>query len=276
MMELNQTTINTMVKELEQSIDEHIIAKDMFFTNCNCSTTNQIGECFSCRVNKVIESLRITINWLKLFTKNTMNVIEFIDLEAFCYTLNEIDQIEKLWIEPVFNEGNESDTNYDSIVIFAKTSRYTMDGQGCHVGYENVIYKWEAISKDELEITGIPKLLSNWVVNPIRYDIFHKDFPEEDVPEHQMDCDHDDQEFLNCGCADMFEGYMHPDDDFFYQDMNHIIEQCNWIEAEFDPDHRIWFLGNISFNIESYQNDSDYADYMNEENGSPSFESYSN
>jgi len=153
-----------------------------------------------------------------------------------------------------------------------------MNGNGFHVGYETITYRWKAYSKRELGITGIPYLLSSWVVNPNEYKVDHVELPPEDVPEHDSDCefkDDDEDDFCNCDCADMFEGYIHPDDDFLYQEMESILESCNWVEAEFNSETREWTLGYTSFNVGEYQTNKDYAESCDEDDGMPSFGNYS-
>jgi len=282
MMNLDYSVIKQIIKDLDKSINEHIIAKDLFFTNCNCGTPNQIGKCFNCRVQEVIDDLSCLKSHLEPLAKNTVNSIQFIDVESFCYTLGKRSDIHSIQIEPIWMDDNDQhNSNYHikGYSILAKYSRYTMDGMGYHVGYENVIFKWIAKSKRELGITGIPYLLSSWVINPNDFEIESKDLPENDNPEHDSDCqyygiENNKLDFDNCDCADMFEGYYQPDDDFFYEEMNHILEQCDWIEAEFNSDTREWKLGLTSFNIAEYQSNPDYAQSCNEDDGRPSFGDY--
>ena len=333
MMNLDYNVIKQIVKDLDKSINEHIIAKDLYNTNCQCHTPNQIGRCFICRINELIDNLDCLKSSLEPLSKNTINSIHFIDVESFCYTLGKQSNIDSISIEPVWefkNDDwniNDNDNIPIGYSILAKYSRYTMNGMGYHVGYENVTYKWKAQSKRELGITGIPYLLSSWVVNPNEFEIESKDLPPNDNPEHDSDCEvynnadwivkmyndkviesewtidgnrnksqayleaesevlkHKqykytdwtltrDNSFDNCNCADMFEGYYQPDDDFFYEEMNHILEQCDWIEAEFNSDTREWKLGLTSFNVAEYQSNPDYAQACNEEDGKPSFGDY--
>ena len=72
----------------------------------------------------------------------------------------------------------------------------------------------------------------------------------------------------------MFEGYFQPEDDFFYTEMNHILEYCDWIEAEFDSDKREWQLGFTSFDLNEFENEPDYKDSCIEDGGRPSFGDY--
>ena len=122
----------------------------------------------------------------------------------------------------------------------------------------------------------MPYLLSSWVVNPNEYEIINKDLPDEEEPIHNDDCEFKDDpdSFDNCDCAEFWEGYYPPDDDFFYQEMESILEWANWVEAEFDPDTREWTLGYTSFNVNEYQTNKDYADSCNEDDGMPSFGHY--
>ena len=278
MMELNHAVIQSIIKDVKKSISFHnyAIGEEQCFKK-------DVGEsnCHHCNLSEIIDDLSCLISHLKPIAKNTVNSIQFIDVESFCYTLGKQQSIDSISIEPIWNNPNP-DHNLDSdqpigYDIFANYSRYTMDGNGYHVGYENVKFNWKAISKRELGITGIPYLLSSWVVNPNEFEIESKDLPDNDIPEHDSDCefkDDDKDDFCNCDCADMFEGYFQPEDDFFYQEMNHILEYCDWIEAEFDSDTREWQLGLTSFNLNEYENEPDYKDSCNEDDGRPSFGDY--
>jgi hypothetical protein len=277
MMNLDYTVIQSIIKDLDKSINEHIIAKDLFNTDCQCHTPIQIGKCFICRVQEVIDDLSCLKSHLKPIAKNTINSIQFIDVESFCCTLGKQSNIDSIEIKPTWNFKNDDwnpddDENkpigYD---IFVKYSRYTMDGNGYHVGYENVTFIWKAISKRELGITGIPYLLSSWVVNPDEFEIHLKDLPANDIPEHDPDCIYKAEDFANCDCADSFEGYFRPEDDFFYQEINNTLEQCEWIEAEFNSDEREWTLGNVSYNLNEFENEPDYKESCIEDGGRPSF-----
>jgi len=275
MMDLDNSTMKKMLIDLGRSIEFHNSAIES--EECFKHEVEEVN-CHHCQLLEMIDDLNCLYSHLKPFAKNTVNSIQFIDVESFCYTLGKQSNIDSISIEPVWKFENDDWNINDNenkpigFSILANYSRYTMDGSGYHVGYENVTYKWEAICKEQLGIIGIPKLLSNWVVNPNEFEIESKDLPENDIPEHESDCN--ETEFDNCICADMFEGYYQPDDDFFYEEMNHILEFCDWIEAEFNPDTREWTLGYTSFDLNEYQNEPDYFDSCNEDNGKPSFGNY--
>jgi hypothetical protein len=80
---------------------------------------------------------------------------------------------------------------------------------------------------------------------------------------------------LDCFCGATEGGYYHPEDDFVYQEMNHIIESCSWEEAQFNSDNRTWELGNTSFEIDEYQSNQEYANSCNEDDGRPVIGEYS-
>jgi hypothetical protein len=129
-----------------------------------------------------------------------------------------------------------------------------------------------------LGIAGLPYLLSSWVVNPNEFEIIDRNLPPNDEPDpeynHDDDCPFKGQAFDDCDCLEFYDGYYQPDDDFFYQEIQSILESCNWIEAEFDPDTRKWTLGYTSFDVAEYQSNPDYADSCNEDDGMPSFSTY--
>ena len=280
MMEFNQKVIDSIINDVNKSIELHRIAKNLY-CSCNCNTPDQIGKCYFCKVKEVIDDLDCLISHLKPLNRNTIHHVQWIDVESFCYSLGKTGQINSIEIQPIFNGPNPEHPNSEPPIGFTihvtPTSRFAMDGNGFHVGYETVTYEWKAYSKHELGIAGLPYLLSSWVVNPNEYEIINKDLPDEEEPIHNDDCefkDDDPDSFDNCDCAEFWEGYYPPDDDFFYEEINSILEFTNWVEAEFDPDIREWTLGYTSFNVNEYQTNSDYADSCNQDNGMPSFGTY--
>ena len=282
-MEFNHNVINQIINDLDKSIDLHRLIP-ILYPHCTCNASKD-NKCFKCKSSEAIDDLDCLKSHLKPLNKNTISHIQYIDVEAFAYSLGKSGHVESIDIEPIYNDPDSEPLNPElnphlnsepviGFKVFVKTSRYAMDGNGFHVGYEVITYKWKAYSKRELGITGIPYLLSAWVVNPNEFDIESKDLPCEDVPEHESDCEFKDDDFTNCECAEFFEGYWHPEDDFFYQEINSILESCKWTNAEFDSETREWTLGFTSFNVHEYQSNPDYADNCTEDDGMPSFGHY--
>lgn len=282
MMEFNHQVINSIITDLNKSIDLHQKAS-VLYPNCNCKALQ--STCFHCKIIEVIDDLSCLKSHLKPLNKNTINHLQFIDVEAFAYSLGQSGHIQSIEIDPIFNNPDSEPLNPElnphlnsepviGFNIFVKTSRYAMDGNGYHVGYEVITYRWKAYSKRELGITGIPYLLSSWVVNPNEFEIESRELPAEDVPEHDSDCEYKADDFTNCECAEFFEGYWHPDDDFFYQEIQSILDSIKWTNAEFDSETREWTLGFTSFNVGEYQTNQDYADSCNQDDGMPSFGTY--
>ena len=271
-----------LIKTLDKSIELHRLIP-ILYPNCTCNNASEtIKKCFKCKSKEVIGTLDCLKSHLNPLNKNTINHLQFIDVESFVYSLGKSGHVESIEIKPEWASDSDyradlsSDQKPIGFTIFISTSRFAMDGNGSHVGYETVTYKWKAYSKRELGITGVPYLLSAWVVNPNEFEIESRELPPEDNPEHDPECEfaNDPDSFDDCDCADFFDGYWHPDDDFFYQEIQSILESCNWVEAEFDPDVRIWSLGYTSFNVNEYQTNKDYADSCNEDDGMPSFGNY--
>lgn len=287
MMNLDYSTIGQIIKDVDKSIDLHQKAS-VLYPKCNCKELGLESGCFYCKLIEAIDDLSRLKSHLNPLSKNTINSIHFIDLESFCYSLGSQGHVDSINVEPVWAIDPDSDPNPDHLPdqtpnpdekpigfdIFVKTSRYAMDGNGSHVGYEVITYRWKAYSKRELGIAGIPYLLSAWVVNPNEFEIESRELPPDDIPEHDSDCEFKSEDFCNCMCAEFFEGYFHPEDDFFYQEIQSILESCNWAEAEFDSTTREWQLGYTSFNVYEYQTNQDYADSCNEDDGMPSFGNY--
>jgi len=291
-MEFSHNVIKQIISDLDKSINIHRLIP-VLYPDCTCNNASKtIDKCFKCKSSEVIDDLDCLKSNLEPIAKNTIYHIKFIDVESFCYTLGKSGHIHSIEINPVFSGPNSELPNSEPPIGFTidvtPTSRYAMDGNGYHVGYESVTYRWIARSKKELGIAGVPHLLSSWVVNPIEYEIESKDLPDEDQLVHDDDCEFsndpdnfDDCEFSNdpdnfddCDCADHFNGYYPPDDDFFYQEIESIMSTCNWIEAEFNSDTREWKLGYTSFNVNEYQTNKEYADSCNQDNGMPSFGNY--
>jgi len=277
-MEFNHTTINQIITDLNKSINEHIIAKDLFFTNCNCNTPSQIGKCFNCRVQEVIDDLNCLKANLEPIAINTINHVQLIDAEAFRSALDNDGAIKSVNCYPVFNNP-DAELDYplieqpDSFAIDASIERFAMDGNGFHVGYEIVTFQWKAISKRQLEIYGIPLLLSSWVINPLSYEIINKELPFNEEPDtnesHYDNCKFKGQSFDDCNCADNWEGYYQPDDDFFHQEIQSILSMIKYPEATFNADKREWTLGDVSFNLNEFESIQEYKDSCNEDNGMP-------
>lgn len=280
MMEFNQKVIDSIINDLEKSIKLHQLIP-VLYPNCTChASTIEDKKCFKCKSREVIDDLSCLQSHLKPLNRNTIHHVQWIDLESFCYSLGKTGQIQSIEINPIFSDPNSELPNSEPPIGFTihvtPTSRYAMDGNGFHVGYESITYQWKAYSKRELNIGGLPYLLSSWVVNPNEYEIINKDLPDEEEPIHDDDCEfkNNPDSFDDCDCAEFWNGYYPPDDDFFYQEMESILEWANWVEAEFDPDTRVWTLGYTSFNVNEYQTNSDYADSCNQDNGMPSFGTY--
>jgi len=290
-MQLNYHVIKQIISDLDKSIDLHRLIK-VLYPNCTCNNASEsIKKCFLCKCKEAIDDLDCLKSHLEPISKNTINHLQLIEAEAFRFALNEhLSFNESVRCYPIYNDPNADHNSdpkdADSFAIECTTSRYAMDGNGYHVGYENVTYQWKAMRKSDLNLRGIPLLLSNWVIDPTNYEIIKKDLPDNELPDpdhsHDDDCEFKGKGFDDCDCAEYFEGYWQPDDDFFYQEMESIIDQLKYPEAEFDSDKREWQLGEVSFNllfcincpylIDEYQNDPDYADDCNCNYGEPFIE----
>ena len=248
-----------------------------FHSNCQCNSPEVSGKCYYCQMKENIHNLSESMKTLNEYTPNTSNLVQLIDAEAFRVALEENISIESITCYPVFNdrsaELNYPDSEPDSFAIEATTSRYAMNGTGYHVGYETVTYKWIAIEKTQLGILGLPYLLSRWVIDPDQYEIITKNLPINEDPDpnlnHDDDCEFKGQDFDQCDCIEFWDGYYQPEDDFFYSEMNAIIFQLKYPDAEFDSEMREWTLGAVSFNLNEYETIDEYADSVNQDNGMP-------
>lgn len=280
-MQFDHRTIKQIISDLNKSIALHTDQKENIYPDCHCESKEVIGKCYHCQLEEVIGDLDCLKTHLEPIAKNTINHTQFIDLEAFCYTMGKTGHIHSIDINPIYDPNSELDSEDKPInltIDVTPESRYAMDGSGFHVGYETTTYRWIAINKRQLGITGLPYLLSSWVVNPNEFEIIDRDFPPNDEPDpelnHDDDCPFKGQGFDDCDCLEFYDGYYQPDDDFLDQEMQSILDCCNWIEAEFDPDTRQWKLGYTSFDVAEYQTNPDYAANCNEDDGMPSFSEY--
>jgi len=266
---------NQLIEDINITIGLHIDSMENIHSKCICDDPECHGKCPHCLTKINIHNLSNAITSLNDYTINTSNLIQLIDAEAFRYALENHTDLKCVKCYPVFNDPNAEldypNSEPDSFAIEATYERYAMNPMGYHIGYETVVFKWMAIKKSQLEILGLPKLLSNWVVMIDKYVIESKDLPDNEDPIHNADCEFDDvfASFDNCDCADSFEGYWQPDDDFFYQEMNHIIEMMQIPEASFNPDKREWWLGDISFNLDEFESIKEYHECCIEDNGMP-------
>lgn len=218
----------------------------------------------------------------KIINKQLINLIPntifaplYVDIYAFKYTLEEFGQsIDNVEIEYEYNDGEISDIYFpkDEIlncILKVYYSHYAMDGNGYHVGYENVLFTFQGINRMELGLTtGYPGNLSSWVINPTEFDVTILDLPNEDIIEynnHDDDCEifkdddgneidtdiikHDDvSQNCSCGLIDNWNGYYPPDNDFFYSEMENIVHYImnnnKLPDATFDNETSTWNIAN--------------------------------
>lgn len=138
---------------------------------------------------------------------------------------------------------NQEDINPQPMIkIYA--DRYAMDGVGYGVGYEKYEGTMNLVPKRVGELNSMQvKLdpLAAWLVDLDTLDVKLVDAPEEYEPE--CDCGEE-----NCDCEDNLGdgGYSHPDDDFVYQEIEHIV-----YEAKYTP--LVWvFNGVDGWQIKDY------------------------
>ena len=167
---------------------------------------------------------------------NTEYSVSFVDAEAFLQALGEemgFDVIE----QNLENIDINNKAEVEEAKIKVEISRVAMDGLGYIVGHEVISIAWKAYLKSDLNIFGIPNItyLCNFVVAPKSYNIVDRFYPPEELAE-----DNDEEEFF---------GYTHPDDDFWYNEIDYLIENLNFPEAVFNSSERIWTLGYQFLNL---------------------------
>ena len=275
-MNIDSKVVKQMIEDLTNSIAYHTDHMENIHDHCECPDEKPSNEkCYHCNLQEVIDDLDCLKANLEPISMNTLHHIQLIDAEAFRYAMEHSGMIHSISCYPIFNDPN-SEFNYpevkaDSFAIDVKTSRFAMDGNGFHVGYETVIYQWKAIRKADLNIYGgIPRLLSNWVIDPDNYEIIEKDLPPDEDPIHDDDCEFKGtDDWDQCDCNEYWNGYFRPDDDFFHQEIQAIIDQLKYPEAKFNADEREWTLGDCRFNLNDFESNSFFADDYKLDDGKP-------
>jgi hypothetical protein len=250
-----------------QIIKEAIVS---LWNKCECTFDT---KCRHCMAKDFIESTEQITKPLKTINKNTFYPVLFIDAFAMKEALeNYGNPIESVDILPMWHDSNKepNDANPDYFIMVIHYSRYAMNPNGFYIGYENVTFEMKLYTKKEFNLHGIPYNLSHLVCIPNcdQLEIVNCNLPDEELPDeshHESDCEVFNRSLLRpwnpekepfaddctCGCNDEWEGYSHPDDDLFYQEMDsifYIIMNGKTIpEAKFDATKSEWTLGDQSY-----------------------------
>lgn len=270
-MFLNQSNINSIIHDLNRSIGLHSASIDE--EECFAKDVGQ-SNCHHCNLEDIIQDLECLKSHLLPFGKQTNSLVQFIDAEAFRFALSNLGQFNKVLCIPIFNDPNselnyESPKDADGFIIQATIERFAMDGVGFHVGYESVTYQWNCIDKHELGIVGIPYILSKYVVNPNQFEIVDTDCPEPEEPIHDDDCELNSEPDGECDCGAIEGLYYPPDDDFWYQQLDGILDSIEYPDAEFNLNNRMWSLGELTYDMNRFQDDVYYQNQLNENDGAP-------
>lgn len=230
-----------------------------------------------------VDKIDKLIKKLNGVNKNTIFNQTYIDAFALKEALEKYgNPIEGVEIWPIWNDEtlswNELVNNPpkpDSFEMRIKYSRYAMNPNGFHVGYENVTFRLKLYDRNSIDLYNYPTALSHLVAIPStsQLEIIETDFPSKELPDidsHDSKCsvfnreegepdwnpiDDPFPDDCDCGCNDGWEGYNPPDSDFLYQDMDHIFYLLlnyhlnNIPEAEFNPNTRTWELGERSYTV---------------------------
>jgi len=156
--------------------------------------------------------------------KNTEYEVKAVDTIAFFETLTE-----KFYNKVSIDYVNK---NKQLKMIY---SRYSMDQNGYHNGYEQYHIKWDIIKKDLLGIFGIPTSIFDTVIIPLNFEISKI-----------------------VGAERQWKNYYKPDEDFVYQEIEYFLKNevlPDLLEAEFkttkvsDGELRVWSIGYCDFPI---------------------------
>lgn len=258
------------IKGLINEIKHAIILQDkirMDFIS-NPDKDDAINNAMIKTVEQHINGLHSTIKKLITLKANTYYNKMYVDAMALKEALetygNPIDSVEwyPMWNDPNA-ESNYPDIPPDYFQMRLHYSRYAMDGNGFHIGYENVTFITNAIRKKDLKLYGIPYNLSEYVIDPESFEIESKDLPSNEFPNesnHESNCEVFQRSLLHpwnpkdepfpddctCECNDNWNGYYQPEDDFFETELDCLINsilQSELPEAEFNPETSEWSIG---------------------------------
>uniref|UniRef100_A0A6M3L1W1 Uncharacterized protein n=1 Tax=viral metagenome TaxID=1070528 RepID=A0A6M3L1W1_9ZZZZ len=155
--------------------------------------------------------------------------VKFTDLEAAFQALQGE-------FEGVMVEGMEE--------LRATYSRYAMDGNGYHVGYEETAIQWKVYSKEELGIMGIPTCISEltpYVVCLDNYEITGRDYPLKRSLIVGF--------VANVSNVKGGKATSRQDDDFIHQEVQGVLSCLAIPDAVFDGEKGEWHLGDVTYRL---------------------------
>ena len=267
MAKINGVEINHIIETLKQSLPliDHHVQK----IKNNNDPNDPIDKVMYEKLNNHLEQTKWMIPTLESINKNTVYFPVYVDMLALKEALENQSLIYSVELHPMWNdpidEQKYPDVEPDYFQMKVFYSRYCMDGNGYHVGYEHVVFVANSIKKSNLKLSGIPYNLSPHVIDPTSFEIESKDCPPEDFPtfdSHETNCDVFKRSMLHtwnpaiepfpddcsCGCNDNWNGYTPPDNDFFESEIDNIIyyilHHNQLPEATFDGKTGEWSIGN--------------------------------
>lgn len=255
-----QILVNAQLSATKKDYNESLTGK----SNCNMETMQRMIE----KLHDHINLINTQINEIKALRKNTLYCSVLIDCRALVDALNNFgNPIDSAEMIPIWECPNDPDNDIKVPIAYQlqiNYSRYAMNGDGYHVGYENVMFSADCIKKSSIHLSdGMPYNLSSYVVNPHAFTIESSECPPEELPtidSHSSDCaihtelpaDHDWDlcpfpDECDCGINDHWSGYSPPDEDFFYAELESVIQTILshklLPEAEFNAETKEWSIG---------------------------------
>ena len=194
-------------------------------------------------------------------------------------TIEIVDAIAMLQALESTGMCNHVEINYDDRIIYFTMSRYAMDGNGYHVGYEEFTGVFRLYSKRVFNITEMsPYGLSSYFIVPnalevnevipaeqpriyskddaIQYLIDHNKWSSW-IPNYVNLLDHwtDDELLQEAYDKGMGDGdYFPPDVDFAYEELNYVLNEALDClpAATFDSSNGTWSLGSHTWKVPSW------------------------
>jgi len=186
---MNHTSFKSIVSLLNKSLVLHDAQlKDNPDCYCTKNEKNEILEkCFNCQLKDSVREIQFWSRELKRYTNQSVLFKQFIEAEAFRFALDNSRDFCDVkcypkWIDPTAELNHYQPDSYEITAWHRMVC-----GENEIKEYYQV--KWNCVRKDELGLAGIPKLLSNWVVDTEAWEIVDKGLPDEDTPEHESDCE---------------------------------------------------------------------------------------
>jgi hypothetical protein len=275
--------VNNLTYSFIGSILEIVIAlfKGMDFARAGQLIKERIG-------NQTWSYLTDIMHTITAMGANTMHHKTFVDAFAFMAMVENQSGCESVELILPTNYRIKNEVCPIGGMVQARFSRYAMDGNGYHVGYEYYDVAWKLFDRKllELDAGAYPWLVSRFAIIPDQMEILSIE-PAMDQRELDNQCaecnaeNADKNGELDCSTIECNQ-YYPPDEDFAYSHIMGPIEfgldHGQLIEAEFtrynviskgeihdsitaDVQPRVWTIGDHEVDLDAITNEIQSGDY---------------